>query len=258
MPSTPIARTRHRAVAVGSIAALALLGAGAFSMSQASADASEGAAPTAPSSATAPASTRALTAALQAAVAEVADGSMSGFEGFHTYADAWQTHDPLVDDVSRDAFMGSFSFAPADDSGAALVSVNLTDKASWDYNQKTAEQNLSECDDFKQDCEVTTLPDGSLLRTYATYGIASNGGPQDYEMWHVERIVGDAVVAVTATNGGNLTRSGIEVTRTHPALSVEQLTEIVSRSWWGYELPQEFADAGAALASFHEEDSIID
>lgn len=258
-PSDPhVTRLSSRKVLACSVAALALTGAGALTMSQASAD--DGAA--APSDArvagTAPVSTRSLTAALQSAVADVADGTTSGFSGFLTYADAWQTHDPLVDDASRDSFAGSFTFAPADGSGAALVSADLTDKAGWDYNRKTAEENLSECDDFKQDCEVTTLPDGSLLRTYTTYGMASNGSAQGHEMVHAERIVGDAVISVTATNGGDLTATGNEVTRAHAALSVEQLTEIVSAPWWGYDLPQEFADAGAQLPSFDEEDSVID
>ena len=254
-------RRRRLSVATGSLAVAAVLAAGVASATQLLPGPPEASLVTgfaAQGEATVPVTTRSLTAALQAGVAEVADGTASEFEGFLTYAGAAKVHDPLVDDKERDSYQASFTFAPADGSPGATVSAVLADKAGMDDNKTTAEDNFTTCiEDLDEDCQVTTLPDGSLLKTYVRHSIGSTG-QRAYEILTAERMVGDTVVRVEATNGGELTEAGNVVTRPHPTLSVDQLTEIVSQPWWGYDLPQEFADAGADLPGYHESDSIVD
>jgi hypothetical protein len=254
-------RHKRRTALVGSIALLAVLGAGAATVNQAFADTPGGTSDQSSSTAgtlsgdTVPITTRSLTAALQAAVGDVADGTASDFDGHLAYASSSKTYDPLVDDAERDGYSGTFTFTPADGSGGALVHAVIADKGGMDYNQTTAEENFTTCTSVQEECKVTTLPDGSLLKTYVLYGIGG-GDERGHEMLMAERMVGDAVVRVSATNGGALTEAGNEITRPHAVLSIEQLTEIVSQPWWGYDLPAEFADA--ELPGYHESDSIID
>jgi hypothetical protein len=208
---------------------------------------------------TSPATARSVTAALQAAVSDVADGTASGFSGHLSYAESAQTYQPLDDSPTRDGYEGSLTFTPANGSAGAVVRASVGDKGELDYNKRTAEENFVECTSAEKDCLVKTLSDGSLLKTFEVRGIASNGGNQDALMLVATRLVGDAVVSVFATNHkAGLTVAGSEVTRTDAVLSLEQLTEIVSQPWWGYELPREFAEAGEALPGYEESDSVVD
>ncbi len=84
-------------------------------------------------------------------------------------------------------------------------------------------------------CRVSTLPDGSLLRTYAEHSASVSGGTG--ERLVAERVVGQVRVVASATNGFELPANDWDITRPDAVLSTEQLTAVVSQPWWGFELP---------------------
>ena len=268
MTARPQHHQKRRTALGGSIALLAVLGASAVTANQAFADNPDGAAKAGKpagtaakanglSGETAPITARAVTAALQAAVAEVAEGTASDFNGWHDLASAHQTHDPLDDSPERDGYSGWFTFSPSDGSAGALVDIHVGDKGGMDYNQRTAEENLRDCvQDAQEECQVSELPDGSLLKTWVLHSIGSTG-ERGYETFYATRMVDDVIVSASSTNGAGLVGTSNEVTRQGAVLSMEQLVDIVSEPWWGYDLPEEFATAGESLPGYVEGDSII-
>ena len=97
------------------------------------------------------------------------------------------------------------------------------------------------CLGWMEACRVSTLPDGSLLRTYAKHSADVNGGTG--ERLVAERVVGQVRVVASATNGFELPANEWDITRPDAVLSTEQLTTVVSQPWWGFQLPAEFSGA---------------
>jgi hypothetical protein len=230
-------RSRRRTFATGSIAVLALLGAGAVSMTQAFADdPGQGATPAGQGPAqrgdrpdgdeTAPPSPGALAVALEAAVAEVAEGKISGLQASRAKgADAlWNA---TQDRALRDSLTGSIWFAPADGSRAGTVTVGIDDTAS-----AVIEGDEGGCTPGEQGCSETTLPDGSRLLSFS----GDSHGDQSFGVY---RVIGDTTLSFGTDSG----------------LSLEQLQKIASQPWWGEDLPREFSKAGQAVKTTEESSS---
>ena len=227
-------RRRHRfAVAGSALAVVAVLGAGAVVASGLLPDASvvpqevpvadQGVQLRELRDVTAPATGRSTAAALYAAVTEVVPGTGSAFAGQGPSA------------YSADTY-GELAFAPGDGSGAGQVGINIQDKSI--IAEQIAGQRLV-CLEWMEACRVSTLPDGSLLRTYAEHTAAVSGGTG--ERLVAERVVGRVRVVASATNGFELPANDWDITRPGAVLSTEQLTTVVSQPWWGFALPAEFS-----------------
>ena len=239
---TTLRRRRRFAVAGSALAVVAVLGAGAVAASGLLRDASvvspdaavadQGRDVQKPQKSkpahrapTTKATGRATAAALYAAVTEVVAGTGSAFAGQGPF------------ESSPDSY-GEFAFAPDDGSGAGEVGVNVQDKSI--IADQIAGQRLV-CLDWMEACRVSTLPDGSLLRTYAEHSASVSGGTG--ERLVAERVVGQVRVVASATNGFELPANDWDITRPGAVLSTEQLTAVVSQAWWGFELPAEFSGA---------------
>ena len=253
--TAPHRNNRHnrRAALAGPIALLAVLGAGAVSVNQAFADEpggdATGTAAPAPSGDTAPASPRSLTAALEAAVTEVADGATSDFSAQSLVSLTWKrTHEPGDNpQLGADLIRGGLTLQPADGSPAGRVSVDLTDRTDPAWRETT--ERLMTCEqDPLPDCHASRLPDGSLLRTWTSAGWTLPD-KEPTETLYAERLVGDVLFSFKADNYVDVTAG---VTRPDAVLSTDQLAEIASQPWWGFDLPKEFADAD--LPGYQESD----
>ena len=238
---TRLRRRRRIAVAGSALAAVAVLGAGAVAASGLLPDATVvspdvpvadqgGKPPKSQPARRAPTTTatgRSTVAALYAAVTDVVPGTGSKFAG------------QGPDEHFADTY-GELAFAPADGSGAGEIGVNLQGKSILAVEGLSAEEGFV-CVGWMETCRVSTLPDGSLLRTYAEHTAAVSGGTG--ERLVAERLVGRVRVVASATNGFELPANDWDITRPHAVLSTEQLTAVVSQPWWGFELPAEFSGA---------------
>jgi hypothetical protein len=260
MTDRPQHHQKRRTALGGSIALLAVLGAGAVTANQAFADepgsdTTESSSPS-PSGDTAPATPRSLTVALQAAVTEVTDGTTSHFSAKSMVSLTWkQSHEPGDDPrLGADLIRSRLAFQPADASPAAGVSVDLTDRSD-PATRKDLEAVLSCEKDPLPDCESTRLPDGSLLMTWTSTGWTLPE-KEPIETLHAERLVGDVLLSFQADSyveEDETTRP----TRPDAVLSTDQLVEIASQPWWtGFDLPAEFADAD--LPGYEESDWFTD
>ena len=61
-----------------------------------------------------------------------------------------------------------------------------------------------------------------------------------------------------ATNGFDLPNNQWDVTRPEPVLTVDQLADVVTEDWWGFELPARFADEGRELDPYDEIDGSLE
>jgi hypothetical protein len=257
MTARPQHHQKRRTALGGSIALLAVLGAGAVSANQAFADEpgedATGSAAPAPSSDTAPASPRSLTAALQAAVAEVAEGTTTDFSAKSLVSVTWkQNHEPGDNPrLGADLIRGSLTFEPADGSPSGTVSVDLTDRTD-PATRRTVERFLTCEQDPLPDCKATRLPDGSLLMTWSSTGWTLPE-KEPIETLNAARLVGDVLFSFQAENLVDVTDG---ITRPDAVLSTDQLTEIASEPWWGFDLPKELADAD--LPGYQESDWFTD
>lgn len=181
---------------------------------------------------TAPATAESTAAALRAAVEQVADGELAAFAGQDT-RDRPSPYDQEVDTYAE------LELTPPD-GGAGEVGLNLQPITIL-ANEDGELTGLRRCYGWMTGCTVSELPNGDILRTYREddVGIRSVA-----ELLSPDR--GLRVVA-SATNGLELPADKWEVTREDAVLSTAQLTEIVTRSWWGFELPIEYAEAGEEL-----------
>jgi hypothetical protein len=170
---------------------------------------------------------RSTVAALYAAVTDVVPGTGSKFAG------------QSPSEFSVDTY-GELAFAPADGSGAGEIGVNVQDKSILTDGGVTADEGFV-CLAWMEACHVSTLADGSLLRTYAEHSAAAGGGTG--ERLVAERLVGRVRVVASASNGFQLPADEWDITRPGAVLSIQQLTTVVSQPWWGFELPAEFSGA---------------
>ena len=64
-------------------------------------------------------------------------------------------------------------------------------------------------------------------------------------------------VVASATNGFPLPEGEWDVTREEPVLTVDQLADVVTQDWWGFQLPARFADEGKELSPYEEQDGSL-
>ena len=119
--------------------------------------------------------------ALEAAVRSVAPGgTISEVSG------------DLIDGRASSLWVGAgLRLAPADGSPAGLVAVYFRDLAG---SAHTAE-HFTQCHDDLEDCQVTTLPDATKVRTHTVVQDLEGGR---WETLVAERLVGGCVVSVTS------------------------------------------------------------
>ena len=185
--------------------------------------------PAPPAADTTPATGRTTVAALYAAVTDVVPGTATDFKG----------QGPSTQVADRYTY-GVLAFSPADASGEGEIGINVQPASILDDADRglTARQGFV-CVDWMESCEVSTLPDGSLLRTYAMHTPAVGGGTG--ERLTAERLTGQLRVVASATNGFEGAGNHWDITRPEAVLSIDQLTTVVTQKWWGFELPAEFA-----------------
>ena len=135
---------------------------------------------------------------------------------------------------------GEFAFSPADGTGEGEVGVNVQHPSILaDTQRGIGAREGFVCLEWMETCQVTTLADGSLLRTYAELTSAVGGGTG--ERLVAERLTDRVRVVASATNGFEEAANHWDITRPHAVLSTAELTAVVSQPWWGFELPAEFA-----------------
>jgi hypothetical protein len=229
-------RRRRRALAsVGAVAASTMLVVGGYSLVPSSdggkavtaTDQSPPSKTASLSGATAPITGAGTAAALAAAVEDVANGTLSRFQG----------------DAADHEALAALLFKPANGSGpAGQVFINLQPAAMAGKRPYTCDGYLTQ---DLVDCAVTKLPDDTTLRTYRENGDTEFGAAS-------QRVVAEVIhprqrlrVIVSAMNT-NPWAGGRH--RDQTVLTSEQLTQIASQPWWSRtDLPVEYIKAGKAL-----------
>jgi hypothetical protein len=173
---------------------------------------------------------RTTVAALYAAVTDLVPGKGTDFVG--------QSYEGS-DSIGADTY-GELAFSPADGSGAGRIGINLQPAEILADPKRglTAVEGFV-CVDWMDSCQVSTLPDGSLLRTYAEHSQAAGGGIG--ERLVAEHLAGGLRVVASASNGFEGPSDEWDITRPDAVLTTEQLTAVVLQEWWGFELPAEYA-----------------
>ena len=166
--------------------------------------------------ATVQATGRTTVAALYAAVTDLVPGKGTDFVG-----QGPEESGPIGSDT-----YGEMAFAPADGSGAGRVGVNVQSAHILDDPQRgiTARQGFV-CVDWMESCQVSTLPDGSMLRTYAEHSAAAGGGTG--ERLVAEHLIGQLRVVASASNGFEGPSNEWDLTRPDAVLTTDQLTTVV-------------------------------
>jgi hypothetical protein len=183
-----------------------------------------------PAAETTPATGRTTVAALYASVTDLVPGKGTDFVGQGPFRD-----EPVMADT-----YGELAFSPADGSGAGRIGINLQPAEILADPRRglTAVEGFV-CVDWMDSCQVSTLPDGSLLRTYAEHSQAAGGGTG--ERLVAEHLIGGLRVLASASNGFEGPSNEWDITRPDAVLTTEQLTTVVLQEWWGFELPAEYA-----------------
>jgi len=125
--------------------------------------------------------------ALKTALASVAEGTISGARAERVSATC---HHP-------ENVMATSTLAPADGSSDVQVSASFLAPGEFDY-AGGAEAYVSTCDTVDagiDDCEVSTLADGTTLRTYS---LSQKSGGVDTTWQVAERLVDGYIVSVNA------------------------------------------------------------
>jgi hypothetical protein len=173
---------------------------------------------------TEPATGRAAVAALLASIEKVTDAPTTGYYG----------QDPLPEYDSADYYA---QVELDDGEGAANVEINVQFDGGYDGG----------CLTTMDDCRSQQLPDGGTLTTYMVTGDKSLGDLRSI----AELVRPDGVrVVVAATN--SVTRPGapIQITRSAPPLTPNQISGIARENYWNEELPSAFLVAGKELQPF--------
>lgn len=237
-------RRRQALGTVGAAAAVAAIVGGALALqpggdtsreSGAATDPTASSAATSPAGGTVPLSGRATAAALMAAVDEVADGTFSDFTG----------QDPYPPGDGGAQSYAEFRLTP-DGEGFGVVGVNIQPLSILDERdcpadpegakkcEKRVRPSAYACDQaFMRECESTVLPNGDTLRTYRD---DVTGIRLVAELLSPER---ELRVVASATNGLDLPNSKWDTKRPDAVLTVDQLSDVVSQPWWGFQLPAE-------------------
>lgn len=240
---TRMRRRRHLATATGTVAALSLVALGGWALAGGGSTEAQFASEPSPSPSTVqPRPTdfpvtsdsldgRATTAALRAAVSDVASGSFSSFGGQGAPAGAGNS-------------FGEFAFTPADGLGAGKVAINV---------MRASDREIFTCVGWRPEaCSIETLPNGDRLRTY-TEDDTDDDRRVVADLWSAERSM--RVVAY-ATNGLFVDGEQWAATRPDPVLTLDQLTDVVTRDFWALTSPKQFADEGAELTPYVDYDQL--
>ncbi|GAA1919665.1 hypothetical protein [Nocardioides hwasunensis] len=170
----------------------------------------------------APATGRGVAAALWWAVTDLQAGTATNFGG-----------------QAGHEWHASLEWDAADGEGTSQLDVNVQN-----------DMPFGDCrpDKAVVDCQVSTLADGSILKTYEQRTAAD-------EEVGIARIVqlrrtDNVQVSVSATNGLSLAGGGWDVRRSQPPLTMEELTELAAQPFWGPDLPTVFMDAGQDLVPY--------
>jgi hypothetical protein len=121
---------------------------------------------------------------------------------------------------SRDGWpnaWGSLTFASSEGAASATVGVNY-----WPAKEGDAEL-YSQCMGLVDDCEMSTLPDGSVVITYVIAPLTFVPGQDNGPAIAAHRIVNGTVVALMATAPGK---------GTDPVLTRAQLEDLISQPEW--------------------------
>lgn len=186
---------------------------------------------------------RATAAGLRDAVAALAEGEFTRFEG---------QGGPQDPPEIRDTYAG-LEFVPADGSGVGVIGINVQPGSILDGQPFDCSLSWTE-----EQCHVRTLANGDQVRTYTETTPTADGDgirvtAELMTSGHELRVV------ASATNGYDLPNNRWDVTRpSGPVLTSEQLVQIVTQPWWGLQVPQSLVDEGAALSPYDDLDSLIE
>ena len=97
---------------------------------------------------------------------------------------------------------------------------------SESWTSRCSRATCRDCQDHADSCELSELPDGSQLLSYAE---DLGGGVKRLV---VEHYVGDIRVSVASINAPYTSAETLSVTRPEPVLSIDQLTQIATQPWW--------------------------
>ncbi len=122
--------------------------------------------------------------ALKDAVLSLADGSATVIDSARASATCH----------AAAAVRASIAFAPADGSSAGRVSVSYDPEVST-VSGVRGRDYVSTCYDEMRDCQITTLADGSVLRTYRAQLSLADG---DWALLVADRLADDYVISVHA------------------------------------------------------------
>lgn len=234
-------RRRRRALStVGAAAAATVLVAGTWTMLPGESEPKDtirtdnpAVAVTAPLSGdTAPITDRGVAAALADTIVDVADGTVTRFQG-----------DVYGIDGNLDEALGALLFLPATGTGpAGQVMINLQPLNVVGKPPYACEA------EFMTDCAVRTLPSGDILRTYHDNGDTEFGADSQRAVAELLSPVRRLRIVVFALNTNPWDKGAY---RDRAVLDIEQLIEIAKRPWWSRtELPREYVNAGSQLEDF--------
>ncbi|HWM05642.1 MAG TPA: hypothetical protein VNP92_25150 [Actinophytocola sp.] len=251
-------RRRRRVGAIGAVAAAGVLavglavtvqGEGPAPSTPAATDPSDSGPPSdAPDRGTVPIDGRSTAAALRAAVLAVTEGETTAYAG----QSGFPVSNP--DDEAADGMADTwaeFELTPASGGGPGVVSVNVQHSSILDGFPFDCSA------EWMVDCQVQELPGGDRLRTYSdepTPTAEGDGLRVVAEYFSTRR---ELRVLAAATNGFDLPNNQWDVTRPEPVLTVDQLADVVTEDWWGFELPARFADEGQQLDPYDEIDGSL-
>jgi hypothetical protein len=182
---------------------------------------------------------RSNAAALLYAVGLEATGTATGFRG-------------QGDDVTTDRLVMTyavFAFTPTGSRAAGEIGMNVQ-YVPPETQAKPEKKPYMTCHGYREQCRITHLADGSVLRTSVQH---SAYGDRNGVMWTADLERPDHLrVVAFASNGSDITERDEKVTRSEPVLTTAQLTAIVTQTWWGPRLPTYFADQGSKLEPYHQ------
>lgn len=237
---TSLRRRRRTAGTLGSVAAVAVLSAGAWVVLPDAGPVAVDTSLTAPtvgplSGETAPTTSRGVAAALAATVDDVAEGTFGHFQGAAYDIDGYD-HEALAALV----FEPSAGSGPAGEVFLNLQPIGMAGKRPYT------------CDPHFTACAVRQLPNGDTLRTYREDDDTEIGAGS-------QRLVSEVIsptrrlrVVVYAMNTNPWADGEL---RDRPVLSTAQLTDVARRPWWSRtELPVEYIAAGAGLSDYSDAD----
>ena len=89
----------------------------------------------------------------------------------------------------------------------------------------TAQEYVESCPADVDDCQVTTLPDGTVVKSYSQVMADTPTGP--WTLYRVERLVDGVVIGLNASAGRAEDEEG-SVLAPNPPLTMEQLVDVAA------------------------------